>query len=156
MYISWDKILDTGGGVLNAIKYFSDKPFLIINPDTIWNYSYLKELKSMEKMFFKNKNNKCLLLVVNKNKSFDQSLKGDFSLVKDIIEKKNKNNLNYIYTGLQIMHPNIFSEFNEKIFSMNKIWDSLIRENFLKGMESKIVFLHVTILTMYQRLLNKI
>ena len=151
-----DKILDTGGGVLNAIKYFSDKPFLIINPDTIWNYSYLKELKSMEKMFFKNKNNKCLLLVVNKNKSFDQSLKGDFSLVKDIIEKKNKNNLNYIYTGLQIMHPNIFSEFNEKIFSMNKIWDSLIRENFLKGMESKIDFLHVTNLTMYQRLLNKI
>ena len=110
----------------------------------------------MEKMFFKNKNNKCLLLVVNKNKSFDQSLKGDFSLVKDIIEKKNKNNLNYIYTGLQIMHPNIFSEFNEKIFSMNKIWDSLIRENFLKGMESKIDFLHVTNLTMYQRLLNKI
>ena len=31
------KILDTGGGVLNAIQYFSNEPFLIINPDTIWN-----------------------------------------------------------------------------------------------------------------------
>ena len=46
-----DKILDTGGGVLNAIQYFSNEPFLIINPDTIWNSYYLKELKIMEKLF---------------------------------------------------------------------------------------------------------
>ena len=32
-----NKILDTGGGVLNAIQYFSNEAFLIINPDTIWN-----------------------------------------------------------------------------------------------------------------------
>ena len=50
-----DKILDTGGGVLNAIKYFPTEPFLIINPDTIWNSSYLKELKLMEKSFFEKK-----------------------------------------------------------------------------------------------------
>ena len=51
-----DKILDTGGGVLNAIQYFSNEPFLIINPDTIWNSYYLKELKLMEKSFFEKKN----------------------------------------------------------------------------------------------------
>ena len=33
-----DKILDTGGGVLNAIKYFSNEPFLIINPDVVKSY----------------------------------------------------------------------------------------------------------------------
>ena len=68
-----DKILDTGGGVLNAIQHFSDEPFLIINPDTIWNSNYLKELKLMEKSFFENKKNECSLLVVDKKKSFDQS-----------------------------------------------------------------------------------
>ena len=36
-----NKILDTGGGVLNAIRYFSNKPFIIINPDTIWSSYYL-------------------------------------------------------------------------------------------------------------------
>ena len=35
-----EKILDTGGGVLNALDYFSNEPFLIINPDTIWNSNY--------------------------------------------------------------------------------------------------------------------
>ena len=58
-----DKILDTGGGVLNAIQYFVSEPFLIVNPDTIWNSNYLKELKLMEKLFFENKkiNAQCLL-----------------------------------------------------------------------------------------------
>ena len=50
-----DKILDTGGGVLNAIQNFSNEPFLTMNPDTIWNSYYLKELKLMEKLFFENK-----------------------------------------------------------------------------------------------------
>ena len=70
-----DKILDTGGGVLNAIKYFSNETFLIINPDTIWNTQHLKELKLMEKNFFSNEKRKCSLLVVKKEKSFDQNLK---------------------------------------------------------------------------------
>ena len=38
-------ILDTGGGILNAIRHFSNQPFLVINPDTIWNLDYLEELK---------------------------------------------------------------------------------------------------------------
>ena len=37
-----ETILDTGGGVLNALKYFSDDAFLIINPDTIWNLNYIE------------------------------------------------------------------------------------------------------------------
>ena len=36
-----DKILDTGGGILNALQYFSKEPFIVINPDTIWNLNYL-------------------------------------------------------------------------------------------------------------------
>jgi len=40
-----EKILDTGGGILNAIHHFSGEPFLVINPDTIWISDYIKELK---------------------------------------------------------------------------------------------------------------
>ena len=79
-----------------------------MNPDTIWNSYNLKELKLMEKLFFENEKDKCLLLVVNKKKSFDQSFKGDFSLENNLINRKDKNNLNYIYTGLQIVKPEVF------------------------------------------------
>ena len=150
-----DKILDTGGGVLNAIQYFSNEPFLIINPDTIWNSHYLKELKLMEKLFFENKKNKCSLLVVNKEKSFDQSFKGDFNLKNNLINRKDRDNLNCIYTGLQIIKPEVFNGLSEEVFSINRIWDKLIQRNELYGKESNINFLHVSTLDIYERVLEK-
>ena len=150
-----DKILDTGGGVLNAIQYFPNEPFLVINPDTIWNSHYLKELKLMEKSFFENKKNKCSLLVVNKERSFDQSFKGDFNLKNNLISRKDKDDLNFIYTGLQIIKPEAFSGIEAEIFSINKIWNKLIENNDLYGVESHIDFLHVSTLDIYKELTKK-
>ena len=149
-----DKILDTGGGVLNAIQHFSNEAFLIINPDTIWNSYYLEEAKLMQKVFFENKK-KCLLLVVNKEKSFDRTFRGDFNLKDNLIDRKDKDNLDYIYTGLQIIEPRVFSNINEKVFSINRIWDQLIASNKLYAIESNIDFLHVSTLDIYKSLLKK-
>ena len=150
-----DRILDTGGGVLNAIQYFSNEPFLIINPDTIWNSHYLEELKLLEKTFFENKKSKCSLLVINKEKSFDQSFKGDFNLKNNLINRNDKDNLCYVYTGVQIIKPEAFSGLDEKVFSMNRIWNKLIESNELYGRQSNINFLHVSTLHIYKSLLEK-
>ena len=150
-----DKILDTGGGVLNVVHHFSNKAFLIINPDTIWDSNYLKQLRLMEKTFFSNKKSKCYMLVVNRTKSFDQSFNGDFNLENNLIKRSNKDDLKYIYTGLQIIEPEVFSNFNDKVFSMNKIWDKLITNNQLYGIESNIDFWHVSTLDTYRSLLQK-
>ena len=34
-----DTLLDTGGGILNATKFFKE-PFVVINPDTLWSNTY--------------------------------------------------------------------------------------------------------------------
>ena len=151
-----NKILDTGGGILNAIRYFSNEPFIIINQDTIWSSYYLKELKLMEKNFFKNKKSKCSILIVKKAMSFDQSFKGDFNLENNLINRKNKCDLKYIYTGLQIIKPEVFIGLDLEVFSINKIWNQLIKSNELYGMESNIDFLHVSTLDIYKSLLEKI
>ena len=149
-----DKILDTGGGILNAIEHFSNEPFIVINPDTIWNSNYLNELKIMEKEFSMNKKNKCSLLVVNKNKSFDQALNGDFNLENNLVTRKDTDELKYIYTGFQIVKPDIFDHSNLKVFSINKIWDELIQDKVLTGKESNINFLHVSTKNIYESLLE--
>tara|TARA_B100001123_G_C15285262_1_gene1015412 strand:- start:91 stop:798 length:708 start_codon:yes stop_codon:yes gene_type:complete len=151
-----DKILNTGGGILNAIQHFSDSPFLIINPDTIWNSNYFEEIKLMEKLFFQNKKNKCSLLVVKKEKSFDKSFKGDFNLKNNLINRNQKDNFEYIYTGAQIIKPDVFSNLTEKVFSINRIWDNLIKNNELSGLESKNDFLHVSTLDIYKDLLKNL
>ena len=79
-------------------------------------------------------------------------MKGDFNLKNNLINKENKEDLKYIYTGLQIMKPKIFSNINEKVFSMNKIWGELIKKKELFGMESNINFLHVSNLDVYKNL----
>jgi len=145
-----EKILDTGGGIFNAIKYF-DETFLCINPDTIWNFNYINELKQMENLFF-SKKKLCSMLVVDKAKSFDTKLKGDFNLENDLITRKNKENLKYIYTGLQIIEPKVFSNINDKVFSINKIWDKLINNKELSGHKSNIDFMHVSSLDVYNNL----
>ena len=149
------KILDTGGGVLNAIQHFSNEPFIIINPDTIWNLHHLKELKFLEKIFFTNKNCKCAMLLVDKKNSFDKSLKGDFNLKKNIINRNDKNNLIHIFTGLQIIDPKIFLDIDLKVFSINKIWDKLISNNQLYGIESNFNFFHISTLEVYKNLYPK-
>jgi len=145
-----EKILNTGGGILNVIQNFNEN-FICINPDTIWNKNYLKELKQMKNIFTSQKA-QSLLLVVDKKRSFDKNLKGDFNLENNLISKQNKENLKYIYTGLQIINPKVFVNINEKVFSINKIWNKLINENELIGVESNIDFLHVSTLDIYNKI----
>ncbi len=142
-------ILDTGGGIINLIKSSTEDDFIVFNPDTIWDLQYKDELEKMIEYYYSNKLNN-LLLVVNKNKSFDKRLKGDFELKnKNLVKYKEKN---YIYTGCQIINKKIFQNITEKSFSISKIWNTEIDKNNLNGFESKEDFIHVTDLEIYNKL----
>ena len=145
-----DKILDTGGGVLNLTKKSKEKIFLVFNPDTIWNLDYLDTIKKLENYFFENKIDN-LLMVVNKNKSFDKRLKGDFELKINHLRKNQKLN-NYIFTGCQIINKNLLLKFGDKSFSILKVWEDLIDKDKLYGFESFNEFEHVTDIEIYKKL----
>ena len=144
-----NQLLDTGGGILNATRNFQ-KPFIAINPDTLWNSDYLNELKDLEDLYFREK--KICLLLVRKNLSFDISFKGDFNLDNGIVSRSNKNE--FIFTGLQILDQSVFSTIKDKIFSMNKIWDYLIENKSLVGNESKQKFYHLNTMDIYNKISN--
>ena len=111
-----DKILDTGGGILNTTNSLNEEDFLVFNPDTVWSIDYLNSIKEMENLYFSKKIQN-ILMVVNKDLSFDKKLKGDFNLEKNLLSKGNKNQ--YIYTGCQILNRNLLKNINKKIFSIN-------------------------------------
>ena len=145
-----DLLLDTGGGAKEGTKIFGKNPFFILNPDTLWLTDYLNEMKSLEKIFFDNK--KPCLLLVNKRLSFDTSFKGDFNLKGNIVSKDIKNN--FIFTGLQLINRNHLDLINKKVFSMNEIWNKLIKENKLYGLESSQKFYHLNTEDMYKKISN--
>tara|TARA_Y100000590_G_scaffold466182_1_gene640752 strand:- start:844 stop:1533 length:690 start_codon:yes stop_codon:yes gene_type:complete len=145
-----NKILGTGGGVLNLIKSSDESNFLVFNPDTLWNSNYLKSVNDMIDLYFKY-NMENILMVVNKKKSYDLRLNGDFGMKKNKLNKKNKN---LIYTGCQIINKKLFNHLNINFFSISEIWNKKIKEDNLYGFESHEKFIHLTDLEIYNKLLK--
>ena len=144
-----EKILDTGGGIFNLIRQSEEEDFLILNPDTLWNSNYINTFNEMEKYYFENKV-KNLLMVVNKDKSFDTRFKGDFSFNKNKLSKEIKND--FIYTGCQILNKKVFQNINNNIFSISEIWNNLIENKELYGYESLNEFIHLTDIEIFNKL----
>ena len=149
--IEEEQILDTGGGIMKMINSSKEGNFLIFNPDTVWNLNYLDCIRKMENFYQLNKI-KNILLVVNKKLSFDQTLKGDFKLDMNKLNKNTNNQ--YIYTGCQIFSRDLLNSINKKVFSIIEIWNELIQKNILFGFESKNKFYHITDLEIYNKLLK--
>ena len=141
-------ILDTGGGILNLINKSNDENFLVFNPDTIWNKKYIEEINAMIELFY-SKKIKNLLLLVNKDLSFDKNLGGDFGLQNHLINQKSKS---FVYTGCQILNRSVIEKEKLINFSITKIWYDLIKNNQLYGFESKIKFHHATNLKIFKKL----
>ena len=147
-----NEILDTGGGILNLINRSDENDFIVLNPDTMWGDNYLKTTINMMDYYFQKKV-KNLLMIVNKDNSFDERMRGDFSLSNEKLLKNKENN--FIYTGLQIINKSLFK--NEKVmsFSVTKIWDEAIKNKMLYGFESNEQFIHLTDLEIYNKLVKK-
>ena len=146
-----NEILDTGGGILNMIKSTNEQDFIVFNPDTVWNLNYLNLINKMKNFYF-SKNKETILLVAEKNLSFDKNLKGDFTLSENLLRKEKENN--YIYTGCQIINRKVFNSSKKENFSILQIWNNLIKKKKLYGFKSENEFLHVTNLEIYNNLLK--
>ena len=144
-----NEILETGGGISNMCKYFKDDDFIVFNPDTLWGENNLNELVEMQNFYFQKKLNN-ILLVVNKDLSFDKKLSGDFELKNDLLQ--NNKNKDFIYTGCQILNRNLLKNYKKNCFSISEIWSELLKENNLNGFKSLNKFYHLTNLDIFKKL----
>ena len=131
------------------INQSTDDDFIVFNPDTIWSNDYKNEILKMEEIYFLKKIENILLLV-NKNLSFDKNFSGDFDLTNNIISKNDK--ADFIYIGCQIINKKILNNQNVNKFSILNIWNKLIDKKKLFGFESKKKFYHLTDLNTFNKL----
>ena len=127
------EILNTGGGILNMITNSQDDDYLIFNPDTLWDENYVNEIDKMQNFYFSNHLNN-ILLIVNKDLSFDKSLEGDFGFKENLLTKNS--NKKFIYIGCQILNKKLFKGYNIENFSISEVWNELLKQNQLYGYES--------------------
>ena len=131
------------------LNHTKEDDVLIFNPDTVWKKNYSEEIIEMEKLYF-SKQLKNILLLVNKDLSFDKNLNGDFDLKENLIIKNNDRK--FIYTGCQILNKKLLSIYKTEKFSINNLWNDLIEKKELYGFETNNDFYHLTDLKTFKKL----
>ena len=147
------ELLNTGGGIKNALSYFGEKNFLVTNSDILWNDDNRKDINDFVSEYQKIKFCK-LLLVENKKFKGLKKKEGDFKLENNLISRWEKNDPYLYFSGLQIINPNIFSQMKQYSFSMNLLWDVLIKNNQLQGQISTSVVTHIGDINSYNEIKN--
>ena len=129
IHYSEEKILlNTGGGIKNAIKILKVKEFFVINSDIIWEEKTDSPFDQLNKFWNKDKMDALLLLYPKKKKI------GDYNINKSNRIISNKNKPKYIFTGIQILKSKIFLKKKEKIFHLSSIYEQLIEKKRLFGL----------------------
>lgn len=139
-----DELLDTGGGIKNAMKHFNNgNPFIAVNGDLIWSEETHPILKHLPGLFDDSKMD-ALLLLMPRERAMGYFKAGDFFL--DLEEGETTGKLRwredaetapYVYACIQILHPRLFEDMPEGPFSMTKIYRKASDAGRLYGVEYK-------------------
>ena len=132
-------LLNTGGGIKNALSLLGNKNFLVTNADILWKEDNKKDILNFINNYQEIESCKLLLAKDTNFKGLKKSA-GDFILENSLVKRWKKNDPPLYYTGLQIINPSIFKLTEEKSFSLNKLWDLLIANKKLQG---KIIYSNI-------------
>lgn len=112
-----NQLLETGGGVLNAMKSFNEEELIVLNGDVVFFPGHLSVLKQIAEKW----NDKGSDLIVGLYPKDDVGREnGDFNLVNDKLSYEG-NDKKYIFTGCYIMNNKIFGDAKVECFSMTDI-----------------------------------
>jgi len=139
-----DGLLGTGGGVAKALHFFGDEPFFIHNSDTIWVEGYGHALDRMKKMWNPATMDALLLMVpLIDSKGYEGV--GDFLMdsMGHLSRVPPGRVSPFAFPGVQIVHPRLFADPPEGVFSTNVLWDRAIEQERLHGLRLEGVWIHV-------------
>lgn len=121
------QLLDTGGGLRNALVQLGRGPVLTLNSDAVWRgpnpIRHLLEAWTPEMPG-------ALLSLVAPANAHGHTGAGDFSLAPD---RRLTRGGEMIYTGLQVIQPGCLDGFPDGAFSLNRVWDRLAQAGKLCG-----------------------
>lgn len=119
-------ILETGGGLKNALPHLGNGPVFTLNTDAVWIGP--NPLETLSAAWSDGMD--ALALLVPADRATGHVGKGDFDMDAD---GRLTRGTKYIYTGTQIVDPRRLADIPDRVFSFNKLWDILIEEGRFYG-----------------------
>ena len=131
--LSWEAetILETGGGLRQALPLLGPGPVLTLNTDAVWTGANpLRELATA----WDGVRMEALLLLVPQSRATGHDGPGDFRLDPNGRISRADGGPGLVYVGAQIINPARLAGISQKVFSLNLLWDRLIAEGSAYGL----------------------
>ncbi len=135
-----ETLLDSGGGVTAATRFFENEKFFCINADCIWTNNIFTQMREQAAQFPQAEIIKALRPVETSIGYFGKNI---YNLMSDgkIIETQPAK---YCYTGAQILSRSLFKEYQSgDIFSLRDIWRPAFERETIYGFSVSGEWLHV-------------
>jgi N-acetyl-alpha-D-muramate 1-phosphate uridylyltransferase len=138
------RLLDTGGGIKEALPLLGTSPFFVLNSDGFWLETRVPALARLRETWDDNSMD-CLLLLCPVEKAMGYDGAGDFHIDADgRLARRNTSGLPlFAYIGAYLVHPRLFAGVAEEAFGMNRLWDRAIAQRRLFGLVHDGLWLHV-------------
>ena len=129
-----DCLLETGGGVAKALKFFGASPFYVVNTDIAWKNGKIPALKRLAE-FWENGRMDALLLLHSVSSANGYNGIGDYNRTKNgnLHRRTNEQSMPFVFTGIQILHPRLFARAPAGPFSLTSLYDEAEGNNRLFG-----------------------
>jgi MurNAc alpha-1-phosphate uridylyltransferase len=137
-------LLDTGGGVVKALKVLGPEPFFHLNSDTIWIDGAAPNLQRLANGFDPDSMDACLLLAPTAT-SIGYSGVGDFGMTPDgrLRRRVEREVVPFVYAGAAILSPALFADAPQGAFSLTRLFDRAAEAGRLHGLRLEGVWMHV-------------
>ena len=139
-----DEILETGGGIANALDKFGNDPFFVCNGDTLWLNGSLDAVNRMGRHWDASKMD-ALLMLHSTVDAYGYEGLGDFCVDSlGLLSRRPESEVSpYLFTGVQILHPRLFKGAPEGPFSLNVLYDKAVEARRLYGIVHDGEWFHV-------------
>ncbi|MBK8174189.1 MAG: nucleotidyltransferase family protein [Rhodospirillales bacterium] len=127
--------LETGGGVANALPMLGEGGFFVINGDVIWRDGPAPTLGELAQAWDDVAMDGLLLLHPTQT-ALGYDGPGDFFLSNDtrLVRRGQRPCAPFLFAGIQILHPRLFTGAPNGAFSLNLLYDRAIAAGRLFGL----------------------
>jgi MurNAc alpha-1-phosphate uridylyltransferase len=138
------ELLETGGGVFNALPQLGPGPFFVANSDALWLNGPLPALQRLARAW-NGAVMDALLLVAVIPGTLGYDGRGDFVMdaIGRLRRRAERELAPFLFTGVQILHPRLFAGMAPGKFSLNRVYDKALVTGRLYGLRHDGAWYHV-------------
>ena len=124
-------LLDTGGGLLNALDVLGNQPLFTLNSDVVWKGP--NPIQRIAEAWNPDRADALLLVAPHENVVGRQG-GSDFVIERGgVLRRAEAGESGVVYTGAQLINPNCLSEVGKQVFSLNVVWNQMMKNKRLVG-----------------------